>query len=103
MSTYITHRDEKGKPLFSFAQYCLKERRVKMVILAENGEQLSEEEVQSLDVLYSKRPHLLEGALKLASSKKKVFKPEGVLYARQKVTVIYILITSKLPYLRNSW
>ncbi len=49
---------------------------------------IKDDDLQSLDVLYHKFPRLLEGAKALVSKKKKYFRPEGVLYARQKVVVM---------------
>jgi len=58
-----------------------------MVILVDN-QPLSLEEVQNLDSLYERHPQLLKGANQLASTKKRIVKPEGVLYARQKVNTV---------------
>ena len=44
--------------------------------------------IESLPAFYEKYPNLLENATKLASIKPKTIRPEGVLYARQKVGVV---------------
>ena len=65
-----------------------------MVILVE-GQCVKDEDIRSLDTFYQKFPNILSGAKKLAAMKKKIVKPEGVLYARQKVSQLFHLVTQR--------
>ncbi len=55
------------------------------MVLTVGGQRLTNDDISSLDRLYSSHPTLLNGARRLAATKKKLVPPDGVLYARQKV------------------